>query len=115
MWGTVGCLWDSQGLLSFPPDFGRGDEVLSGCLWPDLRAGGAEKRPCQDECQTSQPRSMGQAWELCTLPAEANQFFWQVEAGWILEPFPGNRLVLRKAASSCLFVPTFTQGWESRI
>lgn len=84
MWGTVACLWDSQGVLSSPLIL---EEVMKRSVAayahrlapsPEQEAG---QRPCQDVCQAHSPRSVGRARELRTLPAEANQFFWQVEAG----------------------------------
>lgn len=95
-----------------PPDSGRGDEVLSGCLCPqaspDPRAGRARQRPCQDAGQAHQPQ------ELCTLPAEANQF-WQAEAGVDLGAISREQAGAGKSREQLPFAPTFTQGWESRI
>lgn len=74
-----------SGPPSLPPGFGTGDEVLSSCLCPrltqTLERDGQGRDPARMCARLTSPRSMGRAWQLRTLPAEANQFFWQVEAG----------------------------------
>lgn len=60
----------------------------------------------------SSPGSTGRARDLRTLRLRPTSSAGRQGQGWVLEPFPGSR---EKAGGSCLFVPTFTQGWDSSI
>lgn len=102
MWGTAVCL-GQPGPPFFSRILGEVEKCSGACLHlrahPDLEEDvqGTDPAGTRSRLTLLRPRSAGRAWVPHTLPAEANQFCWQVEAGVGLGAVSRSTLVLGKA------------------